>query len=98
MKNSIVYVIVLLFLCTGCDSVYHYVVYPPGRIEYTLVPDYEMIAALGDSSYKVGRDSATLIYDKKDYNNVFTRYTKKNDLVNLPKTYDKFADCYKVKN
>ena len=56
-----------LILVSGCDAVYHYVVYPPPHIEYTLVPDIEMLKATKDSCYKISRDSTTLIYDKKDW-------------------------------
>ena len=51
----------------GCDVVYHYVVYPPHYIEYTLVPDMDMLKATQDSSFKISRDSTTLIYDKKEW-------------------------------
>ena len=54
-------------LFPGCDAVYHYVVYPPAHIEYTLVPDMEMLKATQDSSFKISRDSSTLIYDKKEW-------------------------------
>jgi hypothetical protein len=57
----------LSVLFPGCDAVYHYVVYPPPYIEYTLVPDMEMLKATQDSSYKISRDSSTLIYDKKEW-------------------------------
>ena len=58
---------VLIVVSQGCDAVYHYVVYPPPYIEYTLVPDMDMLKATQDSSYKISRDSSTLIYDKKEW-------------------------------
>lgn len=51
----------------GCDTVYHYVVYPPQRIEYTLVPDEDLVAGLHDSLYSVSEDKRTAIFDKKDF-------------------------------
>jgi len=57
----------LTVLFSGCDAVYQYVVYPPPYVEYTMVPDMEMLRAANDSCYRISRDSSTLVYDKKDW-------------------------------
>ncbi len=46
---------------------YHYVVFPPQRIEYTLVPNETFMNALNDSSYRLSSDRLTAIYDRKDF-------------------------------
>ena len=66
-RASMLLVAVFFVMQSGCDAVYHYVVYPPSHIEYTLVPDIAMLKASRDSSYKISRDSTTLIYDRKDW-------------------------------
>ncbi len=54
-------------LLFGCDSVYQYIVFPPERIEYTLVPDVELLMSQNDPSYRLGEDKQTIIFDAKDY-------------------------------
>ena len=61
------FLLFLTILLSGCDAVYQYVVYPPPYIEYTLVPDMEMLRAANDTCYRISRDSTTLSYDKKDW-------------------------------
>ncbi len=55
------------FLLFGCDSVYRYVFMPPERIEFMLVPDMENMKLLNDTTYRISKDSLTIIMDKKDY-------------------------------
>lgn len=55
------------FLLFGCDSVYRYVFMPPERIEFMLVPDVENMKLLNDTTYRISKDSLTIIMDKKDY-------------------------------
>lgn len=64
---SLRYGMTLLLFSAGCDSVYHYVVFPPQRMDYTLVPDEELIAGLHDSSYTVSSDKQSAVFDKKDF-------------------------------
>jgi len=70
MRKSIITssLLCLIALCNfSCDSVYHYVFFPPERTEYTLVADVEQVKAMRDTAYYVGKDSLSVIYDKKDY-------------------------------
>ncbi len=51
----------------GCDSVYQYIVFPPERIEYTLVPDADLLSSQNDRNYRLSDDKQSIIYDAKDY-------------------------------
>jgi len=55
----------LLFLIlNGCDNVYRFLFFPPQKIEYEIVPDIEMMKTAGDTSYYIGKDSMTIVFDK----------------------------------
>jgi len=57
----------LLIITGGCDKAYRYVFFPPERMEYTLEPDPELIHLAGDTSYSIGRDSVSIVYDRKTF-------------------------------
>ncbi|MBI2430163.1 MAG: hypothetical protein HYV29_15455, partial [Ignavibacteriales bacterium] len=62
---------IVLFLSVsllGCDDVYKYVVFPPVRTEYTLVPDADL-SFVQDSAkrLRLSDDKQTMIYDAKDF-------------------------------
>ncbi|MEW6061557.1 MAG: hypothetical protein AB1600_06390 [Bacteroidota bacterium] len=58
----------IAMLFTGCDSVYHYVVYPPQRIEYVLVPDSALTKKfLNSSEYVISEDGKSISFDRKDF-------------------------------
>jgi hypothetical protein len=59
--------ITLIVLLSGCDKAYRYVFFPPERIEYTLMPDPELLALANDTSYYISRDSLSVVYDKKSF-------------------------------
>jgi hypothetical protein len=56
-----------MMIVNGCDTAYEYIVFPKERVEYTLVPDGKMIAALQDDQYKLSEDKQTIIFSTKDY-------------------------------
>ncbi|MEN3038539.1 MAG: DUF4159 domain-containing protein [Candidatus Kryptonium sp.] len=58
------FVILLLFVLSGCDSVYRFLLLPPQKVEYEIFPDVEMIKTVGDTSYYIGKDSMTIVFDK----------------------------------
>jgi hypothetical protein len=58
---------VVVFLFAGCDSAYRYAFFPPERIEYTLVPDAELMAQASDTSYSISRDSLSVVFDRKTF-------------------------------
>lgn len=66
MKRAIIFFLALLTI-VGCDNVYHYVMFPSDRIEYTLVPDLQLMGLSDSSSIKVSDDKQTIIFDAKDY-------------------------------
>ncbi len=52
----------------GCDSVYQYVVFPPQRIEYVLVPDATLTKKyLDPAQYVISPDGKTVSFDRKDF-------------------------------
>lgn len=57
----------LLFLLAGCDKAYRYVFFPPERVEYTLEPDPDLIHLANDTSYYIGRDSLSIVFDRKTF-------------------------------
>ncbi len=63
MKKSLFLFIVILLL-SGCDSVYRFLFFPPQKVEYEIVPDIEMMKMSGDTSYYIGKDSMTIVFDK----------------------------------
>lgn len=67
MQYRLFLIMVVVLLVAGCDNVYQYVVFPPERIEYTLVPDERFIAQQSNSFWKIGEDKQTIVYDAKDY-------------------------------
>lgn len=67
MRHKFIIAFVLTFILGGCDPVYHYVVFPPQRIVYTLVPSEQLMSSLNDSLYTLSSDNLTAIYDRKDF-------------------------------
>jgi hypothetical protein len=57
----------LLLVLNGCDAVYRYVVFPPKRVEYTVVPNAEALKSASDTSYRLSPDQLTAVYDRKDF-------------------------------
>ncbi|MCX6138931.1 MAG: DUF4159 domain-containing protein [Ignavibacteriales bacterium] len=56
-----------LLSVSGCDAVYRYVVFPPARVEYTIVPSPEALKDLSDTCYRLSGDKLSVIYDRKDF-------------------------------
>ncbi len=96
---------VLALILSGCDPVYHYVVFPPQRVEYALTPNEEFMTAMNDSSYTLSSDKLTAIYDRKDFkvevkymtdyqlNNVeFPRESQAGEYSTNPFTYGNWVD------
>ncbi|MCK9410068.1 MAG: hypothetical protein M0R68_13150, partial [Bacteroidetes bacterium] len=55
-------------LFSGCDSLYQYIVFPPKRIEYVLMPDSLLSKKYLDPSvYLISEDKRTISYDRKDF-------------------------------
>lgn len=61
------FLIPILFILNGCDSVYNYIFIPEEHVEYTIIPDREAVEALEDTSYYVSRDGLSVGYDAKDW-------------------------------
>lgn len=66
-RNMLFGVMMAALFTASCDSVYHYVVFPPERVEYTLIPDEELIAGLNDKMYTLSSDKQSAVFDKKDF-------------------------------
>lgn len=59
---------ILIFVIAGCDSAYHYVVFPPKRVDYILVPDSALTQKfLHSSDYVISSDKKSVSYDRKDF-------------------------------
>jgi hypothetical protein len=56
-----------LTLAGGCDRAYHYMFYPPERIEYTLAPDPSLMYLANDTCYSLSQDSSSIVYDRKSF-------------------------------
>lgn len=54
-------------LLAGCDSVYHYVVFPSEREEFILVPNMKLMANASNGKIRLGEDKQTIVYDAKEY-------------------------------
>jgi hypothetical protein len=59
--------IILAVLAAGCDHAYRYLFYPPEVVEYTLVPDLEMLSALNDTSLSINRDTTAIVYSRGNF-------------------------------
>lgn len=66
-KFLLVSLIIFSSIQFGCDSVYKYVFMPPERVEYMYVPDAENMKFLNDTTYRLSKDSLTIIMDRKDF-------------------------------
>ncbi|KAB2923657.1 MAG: DUF4159 domain-containing protein [Bacteroidetes bacterium] len=66
MRRTLFLALVLLAL-PGCDSVYHYVMFPPQREEHTLIPRLPAVLPAGKGTYRIGDDKQTIVYDAKDF-------------------------------
>lgn len=64
MLRKIALILILIFALTGCDNVYRFLFFPPQKVEYEIVPDLEMLKMVGDTSYYIGKDSMTIVFDK----------------------------------
>jgi hypothetical protein len=54
--------------CGGCDAAYHFIVFPPQRVDYVLMPDPVLTNKYLDSStYTISTDQKTVSYDRKDF-------------------------------
>lgn len=56
-----------MFTFVGCDSVYHYVMFPSEREEQILIPNMKLMAGAANGKIRLGDDKQTIIYDAKDY-------------------------------
>ncbi len=63
MKRKILLLLSTLALI-GCDNVYRFLFFPPEKVEYEIVPDIEMLKMVKDTSYYIGKDSMTIVFDK----------------------------------
>lgn len=58
----------VVVLIAGCDQAYHYIVFPPERAEYVLIPDPFLTQKYLDSAkYIISSDGRTVSYDRKDF-------------------------------
>ncbi len=64
MLRKIALILILIFALIGCDNVYRFLFFPPQKVEYEIVPDLEMLKMVGDTSYYIGKDSMTIVFDK----------------------------------
>lgn len=64
---AITVLLVLSTMLTGCDRAYRYMFFPPERTEYTLAPDGGLLYLANDTSYYIGRDSTSIVYDRKSF-------------------------------
>lgn len=67
MLAVIIGLLSLLMISAGCDRAYRYMFFPPDRAEYTLAPDPALLHLANDTSYYIGRDSASIVYDRKSF-------------------------------
>ena len=59
---------IILLFCGGCDAAYHFIVFPPQRVDYVLMPDPVLTNKYLDSStYTISTDQKTVSYDRKDF-------------------------------
>jgi hypothetical protein len=67
MMRNVYLLLLTVVLFGGCDAIYKYVFLPPQRLEYTLLPDKEMVSSLKDSNYYVSPDGQTLVFNAKSW-------------------------------
>ncbi|MBM4174568.1 MAG: DUF4159 domain-containing protein [Ignavibacteria bacterium] len=68
MKKFLLIVLILFTsIQFGCDSVYKYVFMPPERVAYMYMPDAENMKYMNDTTYRLSKDSLTIIMDRKDF-------------------------------
>jgi hypothetical protein len=67
MLKKIFLVAIAFFTLNGCDSVYRFLLFPPEKVEYEIVPDLDMIVSIGDTSYQIGKDSMTIVYNRGSF-------------------------------
>lgn len=63
-RRNLLLAILLAVGTAGCDHAYKYLFYPPEVVEYTLVPDLEMLASVNDTSLSVNRDSTAIVFNR----------------------------------
>jgi len=64
MKRKFSLFLLVVALLYGCDGVYRFLFFLPEKVEYEIVPDVDMIKAIGDTSYHIGKDSMSIVYDR----------------------------------
>lgn len=65
MKRYIGFIALVIF---GCDSMYQYVVFPPKRIEYVLMPDSVLTQTVSNpTEYLISEDKKSVSYIQKDF-------------------------------
>lgn len=64
-RTLLVFIVVCCF--AGCDSVYYYVMFPSERIEYTLVPNMQLMGGADSGLFRLSDDKQSIVYDAKDY-------------------------------
>ncbi len=64
MLRKIVLPFLAVLVLSGCDNVYRFLFFPPQKVEYEIVPDLEMLKMVGDTSYYIGKDSMTIVFDR----------------------------------
>ncbi|CUU05951.1 protein of unknown function (DUF4159) [Candidatus Thermokryptus mobilis] len=67
MLKKFFLVAIAFFTLSGCDSVYRFLLFPPEKVEYEIVPDLDMIVSIGDTSYQIGKDSMTIVYNRGSF-------------------------------
>ncbi len=104
MKRKILVLLSVLAL-TGCDNVYRFLFFPPEKVEYEIFPDIEMLKIVRDTSYYIGKDSMSIVFDRgtfkveikymSDYqlnNFEFPEESKGGIYSTNPYTYDDWVD------
>lgn len=67
MLKKALLIIITSIVLSGCDSIYHYIFLPPGRVELTIMPDPVNLRLMKDSGYSISADGQAMIYDAKNW-------------------------------
>ncbi len=57
----------ILMISAGCDNAYKYLFFPPEIVQYTLIPDFELMPTLNDTSYTFTRDSSGIVFGRGSF-------------------------------
>lgn len=61
-------VAIIFLLLAGCDSAYQYIVFPPQRVDYVLIPDSTLTTKFLDpTTYIISSDKRAISFDRKDF-------------------------------